>query len=133
MAQKNRKYWEERQVKRESKSFSKIQDVEKEYKLALERAKQNINKELSRIGTTYMKDNNLSYHDALKLLKGDEYKVWKKDLHEYMAEYNKLLKTAPLEVKKLYLEIETLAARSRMSHLDSLRAQVDMELIKSIK
>ena len=130
MAQKNRKYWEERQVKRESKSFSKIQDVEKEYKLALERAKQNINKELSRIGTTYMKDNNLSYHDALKLLKGDEYKVWKKDLHEYMAEYNKLLKTAPLEVKKLYLEIETLAARSRMSHLDSLRAQVDMELIK---
>ena len=130
MAQKNRKYWEERQVKRESKSFSKIQDVEKEYKLALERAKQNINKELSRIGTTYMKDNNLSYHDALKLLKGDEYKVWKKDLHEYMAEYNKLLKTAPLEAKKLYLEIETLAARSRMSHLDSLRAQVDMELIK---
>lgn len=130
MAQKNRDYWEERQVKREAKAFTTIQDIEKEYKIALEKAKQNINKELSRIGTTYMKDNNLSYHDALKLLKGDEYKVWKKDLHDYMAEYNKLLKTAPLEAKKLYLEIETLAARSRMSHLDSLRAQVDMELIK---
>lgn len=130
MAQKNRDYWEERQVKREAKAFTTIQDVEKEYKIALEKAKQNINKELSRIGTTYMKDNNLSYHDALKLLKGDEYKVWKKDLHDYMAEYNKLLKTAPLEAKKLYLEIETLAARSRMSHLDSLRAQVDIELIK---
>ena len=130
MAQKNRDYWEERQVKREVKAFNTIQDIEKEYKIALEKAKQNINKELSRIGTTYMKDNNLSYHDALKLLKGDEYKVWKKDLHDYMNEYNKLLKTAPLEAKKLYLEIETLAARSRMSHLDSLRAQVDMELIK---
>ena len=130
MDQKNRDYWEERQVKREAKAFTTIQDIEKEYKIALEKAKQNINKELSRIGTTYMKDNNLSYHDALKLLKGDEYKVWKKDLHDYMAEYNKLLKTAPLEAKKLYLEIETLAARSRMSHLDSLRAQVDMELIK---
>jgi len=130
MAQKNRDYWEERQVKREAKAFNTIQDIEKEYKIALEKAKQNINKELSRIGTTYMKDNNLSYHDALKLLKGDEYKVWKKDLHDYMNEYNKLLKTAPLEAKKLYLEIETLAARSRMSHLDSLRAQVDMELIK---
>lgn len=132
MAQKNRDYWEKRQVKREAKAFTTIQDIEKEYKIALEKAKQNINKELSRIGTTYMKDNNLSYHDALKLLKGDEYKVWKKDLHEYMAEYNKLLKTAPLEAKKLYLEIETLSAKSRMSHLDSLRAQVDMEMVKLI-
>ena len=130
MDQKNRDYWEKRQVKREAKAFSNIQDVEKEYKIALEKAKQNINKELSRIGTTYMKDNNLSYHDALKLLKGDEYKVWKKDLHDYMKEYNKLLKTAPLEAKKLYLEIETLSARSRMSHLDSLRTQINMELIK---
>ena len=132
MVQKNRDYWEERQVKREAKAFTTIQDIEKEYKIALEKAKQNINKELSRIGTTYMKDNNLNYHDALKLLKGDEYKVWKKDLHEYMAEYNKLLKTAPLEAKKLYLEIETLAARSRLSHLDSLKAQVDMEMVKLI-
>ena len=132
MGQKNRDYWEERQIKREAKAFTAIQDIEKEYKIALEKAKQNINKELSRIGTTYMKDNNLSYHDALKLLKGDEYKVWKKDLHDYMAEYNKLLKTAPLEAKKLYLEIETLSARSRMSHLDSLKAQVDMEMVKLI-
>ena len=132
MAQKNRAYWEERQVKREAKAFTTIQDIEKEYKIALEKAKQNINKELSRIGTTYMKDNNLSYHDALKLLKGDEYKVWKKDLHDYLKEYNKLLKTAPLEAKKLYLEIETLAARSRLSHLDSLKAQVDMEMVKLI-
>lgn len=130
MAQKNRDYWEERQVKREAKAFSKIQDVEKEYKIALEKAKQNINKELSRIGTTYMKDNKLSYHEALKLLKGDEYKVWKKDLHDYMKEYNKLLKNTPLEAKKLFLEIETLSARSRMSHLDSLRTQINIELIK---
>mgnify|MGYP001685335665 FL=1 len=132
MAQKNRDYWEERQVKREAKAFTTIQDIEKEYKIALEKAKQNINKELSRIGTTYMKDNNLSYHDALKLLKGDEYKVWKKDLHDYLKEYNKLLKIAPLEAKKLYLEIETLSARSRLSHLDSLKAQVDMEMVKLI-
>lgn len=132
MAQKNRDYWEERQVKREAKAFTTIQDIEKEYKIALEKAKQNINKELSRIGTTYMKDNNLNYHDALKLLKGDEYKVWKKDLHDYLKEYNKLLKTAPLEAKKLYLEIETLSARSRLSHLDSLKAQIDMEMVKLI-
>ena len=132
MAQKNRDYWEERQVKREAKAFTTIQDIEKEYKIALEKAKQNINKEISRITTTYMKDNNLSYHDALKLLKGDEYKVWKKDLHDYLKEYNKLLKTAPLEAKKLYLEIETLSARSRLSHLDSLKAQVDMEMVKLI-
>ena len=132
MDQKNRDYWEERQIKREAKAFTTIQDTEKEYRIALEKAKQDINKEISRITTTYMNDNILNYNDALKLLKGDEYKVWKKDLHDYLKEYNKLLKTAPLEAKKLYLEIETLSARSRLSHLDSLKAQVDMEMVKLI-
>ena len=132
MAQKNRDYWEERQVKREAKAFTTIQDIEKEYKIALEKAKQDINKEISRITTTYMNDNILNYNEALKLLKGDDYKVWKKDLHDYMKEYNKLLKTAPLDAQKLYLEIETLSAKSRISRLDSLKAQVDMEMVKLI-
>ncbi len=132
MAQKNRDYWEERQVKREAKAFTTIQDIEKEYKIALEKAKQDINKEISRITTTYMNDNILNYNETLKLLKGDEYKVWKKDLHDYMAEYKNLLKTAPLDAQKLYLEIETLSSKSRISHLDSLKAQIDMEFTKLI-
>ena len=132
MAQKNRDYWEERQIKRETKAFTTIQDIEKEYKIALEKAKQDINKEISRITTTYMNDNILNYNEALKLLKGDDYKVWKKDLHDYMKEYKNLLKTAPLDAQKLYLEIETLSAKSRISRLDSLKAQVDMEFTKLI-
>lgn len=132
MAQKNRDYWEERQIKREAKSFTTIQDIEKEYKIALEKAKQDINKEISRITTTYMNDNILNYNEALKLLKGDDYKVWKKDLHDYIKEYKNLLKTAPLDAQKLYLEIETLSAKSRISHLDSLKAQIDMEFTKLI-
>ena len=132
MAQKNRDYWEERQVKREAKAFTTIQDIEKEYKIALEKAKQDINKEIARITTTYMNDNILNYNEALKLLKGDDYKVWKKDLHDYIKEYKNLLKTAPLDAQKLYLEIETLSAKSRISHLDSLKAQVDMEMVKLI-
>lgn len=132
MAQKNRDYWEERQVKREAKAFTTIQDIEKEYKIALEKAKQDINKEISRITTTYMNDNILNYNETLKLLKGDDYKVWKKDLHDYIKEYKNLLKTAPLDAQKLYLEIETLSAKSRISHLDSLKAQIDMEFTKLI-
>ena len=132
MAQKNRDYWEERQIKREAKAFTTIQDIEKEYKIALEKAKQDINKEISRITTTYMNDNILNYNEALKFLKGDDYKVWKKDLHDYMKEYKNLLKTAPLDAQKLYLEIETLSAKSRISRLDSLKAQVDMEMVKLI-
>ena len=132
MAQKNRDYWEERQIKREAKTFTTIQDIEKEYKIALEKAKQDINKEISRITTTYMNDNILNYNEALKLLKGDDYKVWKKDLHDYMKEYKNLLKTAPLDAQKLYLEIETLSAKSRISRLDSLKTQIDMELTKLI-
>ena len=132
MAQKNRDYWKERQVKREAKAFTTIQNIEKEYKIALEKAKQDINKEISRITTTYMNDNILNYNETLKLLKGDDYKVWKKDLHDYIKEYKNLLKTAPLDAQKLYLEIETLSAKSRISHLDSLKAQIDMEFTKLI-
>ena len=131
MAQ-NRAYWEERQIKREAKAFTTIQDIEKEYKIALEKAKKDINKEIARITTTYMNDNILNYNEALKLLKGDDYKVWKKDLYDYMKEYKNLLKTAPLDAQKLYLEIETLSAKSRISHLDSLKAQIDMEFTKLI-
>lgn len=126
----NKNYWQERQHKREAKAYSKILDVEKEYKEALERAKININKQISHIGTTYMKDNQLSYAEAMKQLKGAEYKVWRKELHEYMQEWKKLEKEAPLEAKKLWLEIETLSARSRISHLDTIRAQIDIELSK---
>ena len=132
MTQKNRDYWEERQIKREAKAFTTIQDIEKEYQIALSKAKQDIIKEISRITTTYMNDNVLNYNEALKLLKGDDYKVWKKDLHDYMKEYNKLLKNAPLQAQKLYLEIETLSAKSRISRLDSLKSQIDMELTKLI-
>jgi len=132
MTQKNRDYWEERQVKREAKAFTIIQDVEKEYQIALSKAKQDIIKEISRITTTYTNDNILNYNEALKHLKGDDYKVWKKDLHDYMKEYNKLLKNAPLQAQKLYLEIETLSAKSRISRLDSLKTQIDMELTKLI-
>ena len=132
MTQKNRDYWEERQIKREAKAFTTIQDIEKEYQIALSKAKQDIIKEISRITTTYMNDNILNYNEALKLLKGDDYKVWKKDLHDYMKEYNKLLKNAPLQAQKLYLEIETLSAKSRISRLDSLKSQIDMELTKLI-
>ncbi|PGH21941.1 phage head morphogenesis protein [Fusobacterium polymorphum] len=132
MAQNSKDYWEERQVRREAKAFTTIQDIEKEYKIALEKAKQDINKEISRITTTYMNDNILNYNEALKLLKGDDYKVWKKDLHDYIKEYKNLLKTAPLDAQKLYLEIETLSSKSRISHLDSLKAQIDMEFTKLI-
>ena len=130
MTQKNRAYWEERQIKREAKAFTTIQDIEKEYQIALSKAKQDIIKEISRITTSYMNDNILNYNEALKHLKGDDYKVWKKDLHDYMKEYNKLLKNAPLQAQKLYLEIETLSAKSRISRLDSLKSQIDMELTK---
>ena len=114
-------YWIKRQAERETKAYSNILDIEKQYKLSLEQARANIEKEIRHIGTKYMRDNALSFNEASKLLKGDEFKLWKKDLHEYMAEYKDLIKTKPLEAQKLWLEIETLSARSRMSHLDTLR------------
>lgn len=130
MATMSKEYWEKRQHEREVKAYSSILKVEKEYKEALERAKININKQISHIGTQYMKDNQLGYAEAMKQLKGAEYKVWRKQLDEYMQEWKQLKRTAPMEAKKLWLEIETLSARSRISRLDSIRTQIDIELSK---
>lgn len=130
MAKMSKEYWEKRQHERESKAYSSILEVEKEYKEALERAKIDINKQISHIGTTYMKDNQLSHAEAMKQLKGSEYKVWRKQLDEYMQEWKQLKRTAPMKAKKLWLEIETLSARSRISRLDSIRTQIDIELSK---
>lgn len=130
MAKMSKEYWEKRQHEREAKAYSSILEVEKEYKEALERARININKQISHIGTTYMKDNQLSYAEATKQLKGTEYKIWRKQLDEYMQEWKQLKRTAPVEAKKLWLEIETLSARSRISRLDTIRTQIDIELSK---
>ena len=126
----SKEYWEKRQAEREQKAYTKILELEKEYKEALEIAKQNINKQISHIGTQYMNENQLSYAEALKQLKGTEFNIWRKDLHEYMQEIEKLKKTSPIEAKKLWLELETLSARSRISHLDAIRSNIDIELSK---
>lgn len=47
-----------------------------------------------------------------------------------MQEWKQLKRTAPVEAKKLWLEIETLSARSRISRLDTIRTQIDIELSK---
>lgn len=126
----SKEYWEKRQHEREAKAYSSILEVEKEYKEALERARINISKNIAYISDKYMKDNRLSHNEAMKLLLGDDYKAWKRDLHNYMKEWKQLKRTAPMEAKKLWLEIETLSARSRMNVLDTLRAQIDYELIQ---
>lgn len=130
MAKMSKEYWEKRQHEREAKAYSSILEVEKEYKEALERARINISKNIAYISDKYMKDNRLSHNKAMKLLLGDDYKAWKRDLHSYMKEWKQLKRTAPWEARKLWLEIETLSARSRMNVLDTLRAQIDYELIQ---
>lgn len=130
MAKMSKEYWKKRQHEREAKAYSSILEVEKEYKEALERARINISKNIAYISDKYMKDNRLSHNKAMKLLLGDDYKAWKRDLHSYMKEWKQLKRTAPWEARKLWLEIETLSARSRMNVLDTLRAQIDYELIQ---
>ena len=68
---------------------------------------------------------------ANKLLRGTEYKEWRYDIGKYVEEIEKLKKSNPVEFRKMSVELETLAYRSRISRLDSLKAGVDYELIQA--
>ena len=122
-------YWRKRQREREAKALSDIKEVEAEYKRALEVARRNISREISRLGQSFMRENQLTYADALKKLSGAEHRSWRMEVSQYMKKYKKLLKKEPVEAQKLWIELETLAMRSRISHLDAIHAQINMELM----
>ena len=128
---KSKTYWEKRQEKLEEKSYKKGTKAYKEYVKTLQAAKCNIERDISSLIAKYMQATNLSKQDALKLLKGNEYRKWRKDIAGYVKELNSIEDKDSIEFKKLTLEIETLAHRSRITRLDELNTQIQMELVRT--
>lgn len=125
------KYWIKRQEKREDLSFQKGSKEVKEYIKVLEKAKQGINDKIARLYAKYGQDSGLPRTEAMRVIKGDEYKEWRFKIEDYVKQLNSIQDKNSIEFKKLSLELETLAYRSRINRLVSLKADIDMELIKA--
>ena len=134
MKNKNKEYWEKRQLAREELSFNKGTEAYKEYVKILSESKKEIENKIAQLYAKYQQEVTKLGVDKIqanKLLRGTEYKEWRYDIGKYVEEIEKLKKSNPVEFRKMSVELETLAYRSRISRLDNLKAGVDYELIQA--
>lgn len=118
-------YWARRSVEREEEWNKKSRDtIEKELASHYERSAQRIQANIERLYGKFSVDNGVSITEARKLINGTEYRTWKKDIEEYIAEYKETGNP------KTLLELNTLAMRSRISRLDKLYGDTLIELDK---
>lgn len=130
----NKEYWEKRQLAREELSFNKGSQAYEEYVKILKESKKEIDDKIAQLYGRYqgeLKKFGIDKIQAGALLRGTEYKKWRYDIVKYVKEIERLKKTNPVEFRKLSVELETLAYRSRISRLDSLKAGIDYELIQA--
>ena len=134
MKNKNKEYWEKRQLAREELSFNKGTEAYREYIKILNESKKEIENQIAKLYAKYQQEVTklgIDKIQANKLLRGTEYKEWRYNIGKYVEEIEKLKKSNPVEFRKMSVELETLAYRSRISRLDSLKAGVDYELIQA--
>jgi len=134
MKNKNKEYWEKRQLAREELSFNKGTEAYKEYVKILSESKKGIENKIAQLYAKYQQEVTKLGVDKIqanKLLRGTEYKEWRYNIGKYVEEIEKLKKSNPVEFRKMSVELETLAYRSRISRLDSLKVGVDYELIQA--
>ena len=134
MKNKNKEYWEKRQLAREELSFNEGTEAYKEYVKILSESKKEIENKIAQLYAKYQQEVTklgINKIQANKLLRGTEYKEWRYNIGKYVEEIEKLKKSNPVEFRKMSVELETLAYRSRISRLDSLKAGVDYELIQA--
>ena len=130
---KSKEYWEKRQLAREELSFEKGTQAYEDYVKILKESKKEIDSKIALLYARYqgeLKKLGVDKIQASTLLRGTEYKQWRYDIEKYVKEIERLKKTNPVEFRKLSVELETLAYRSRISRLDSLKAGIDYELIQ---
>ena len=131
---KSKEYWKKRQLAREELSFEKGTQAYEDYVKILKESNKEINNKIALLYARYhgeLKKLGVDKIQANTLLRGAEYKQWRYDIEKYVKEIERLKKTNPVEFRKLSVELETLAYRSRISRLDSLKADIDYELIQA--
>ena len=114
--------------------LTKGTEAYKEYVKILSESKKGIENKIAQLYAKYQQEVTKLGVDKIqanKLLRGTEYKEWRYNIGKYVEEIEKLKKSNPVEFRKMSVELETLAYRSRISRLDSLKAGVDYELIQA--
>ncbi|MBO6203344.1 MAG: minor capsid protein [Selenomonas sp.] len=116
-------YWQERAIEREALWNKKCRaTIEAELAEQYTKALTAIQEDITALYGMFAKDNKLELHEAIALLKGEEYKQWRMSLEAYA----KLSETD----NAILRELNTLTMRSRVSRLEKLHSETLQELYK---
>ena len=113
-------YWIKRAHERAKADIRASDEVIKSINESFYNSLKHIEKEIATLFYRYSEDNELDYDLAIKLLTGDEYKSFRMELEEYIG---------LIESPEILLELNTLSAKSRISHLEEsffhIQKQID--------
>ena len=115
---KNKKYRQKRSEENLLDLLDNEKEVIEELQTYYDKALRDINKSIEALYGRFQDQNDLTKKEALALIKGQEYRVWRMTMDEYM---DKIEKT---NNKALLLELNTLAMRKRINRLEALEAEI---------
>lgn len=117
-------YWKKRTEQKLNAQYKKADNLEQELKDQYEIALEEINKKISNFYLKFASDNEMSYAEATLYLNGKEFNRWRKSIDAYIKEIE------ATGNEQLLLELNTLAMKSRISRLDGLLTDIQVELSK---
>ena len=125
MAQTSEDYWGKRMTEREAQWYAKSQQtIEKEMADYYLQAASRIRNDIAVLYARFATDNGIDKVAAQQLIQGDEYRVWRMEMKDYLKQVQ------ITGDKNLLLELNTLAMRSRISRLDKIYGDTMMECAK---
>ena len=118
MTMKKKTYWQRRSEDRLLDLLGNADSVVLKLGRYYDKASKDIDKSIKSLYGQFMVENELNPKKALELIKGEEFRVWRMTMEEYLSQ----IKTT--EDKALLLELNTLAMRSRINRLEALQAEI---------
>lgn len=119
-------YWAERAQRNEERTNRRTEAQVRQLREQYQKATAEIQEKIEAFYGRYAAEQQLSYQEAKKLLTKSETKHWEKSLGEYLAEI-KAQPDSPLK-EQLQAQLDARAYASRISRLDALKAQIELEL-----
>ncbi|ERI06474.1 minor capsid protein [Aneurinibacillus aneurinilyticus] len=114
-------YWNKRMEEITGADIKRTTATERKIFRAYRKSKREIEREITAFVARYGSENGMTYQQALVYLNKNEFKQWRMDIKEYIE---RIEKTGD---KLLLLELNTLSARARVTRMEQLMAQINVQ------
>lgn len=115
---KKKTYWQKRSEDRLLDLLGKSDSVVLKLGRYYDKASKDIDKSMKSLYGQFGADNNVGSKKAQELIKGNEFRLWRMTMREYLDQIK------ATDDRALLLELNTLAMRSRINRLEALQAEI---------